>query len=119
MIEGLDPNVWAGLHELPAAGCIQLIDLYVETSPTLLAELRTATDTGNVTAFRSLVHQLKGSSASLGVHALQHLCEELEQQGRDDSLTDLAVALQRIEAAHGEGLRALAAQRASLDMRAR
>ena len=119
MIDGLDPSVWAGLHELPVADCIELIDLYVETSHTLLAELWTATDTGNVAAFRSLVHQLKGSSASLGVQALQSLCEALDEQGRAGTLTDLAAALQRIEAAHGEGLRALAAQRASLDMRTR
>ena len=119
MIEGLDPNVWAGLDELPAAGCIELIDLYVATSATLLAELRMAMETGNVAAFRSLVHQLKGSSASLGVHALQSLCKALDEQGRAGTLTDLAAALHSIEAAHGEGLRALAAQRASLDMRTR
>ena len=119
MAKGLDPTVWAGLRVLPAAARIELIDLYVETLPTLLVELRTAMDVGNSAAFRSLVHQLKGSSASLGVQALQHLCEELEQQAQGGSLTDLAVVLQRIEAAHGEGLRALAAQRASLDMRTR
>ena len=116
MIEGLDPNVWAGLDELPAADRIELIDLYVESSPTLLAEMRTAMEAGNVAAFRLLVHQLKGSSASLGVHALQHLCEALDEQARAGTLTDLAAALQRIEEAHGHGLRALAAQRASLDM---
>ena len=119
MIEGLDPNVWAGLDELPAADRIELIDLYVESSPTLLAEMRTAMEAGNVAAFRLLVHQLKGSSASLGVHALQHLCEELDEQGRAGTLTDLAAALQRIEAANGDGVRALAAQRASLRMQTR
>ena len=119
MIEGLDPSVWAGLHELPVADCIELIDLYVETSHTLLAELWTATDTGNVAAFRSLVHQLKGSSASLGVQALQRLCDELDQQGRAGTLTDLAAPVQRIEVAHGDGVRALAAQRASLCMQTR
>ena len=119
MIEGLDPNVWAGLDALPAADRIELIDLYAEASLALLAELRTATGTGNVAAFRSLIHQLKGSSASLGVQALQCLCEALEQQGRVGTLMDLAAALQRIEAAHGEGLRALAAQRASLCMQTR
>ena len=119
MIEGLDPNVWAGLDALPAADRIELIDLYVESSPTLLADLRTAMEAGNVAAFRLLVHKLKGSSASLGVQALQRLCEELDEQGRAGTLMDLAAALQRIEAAHGEGLRALAAHRASLDMRTR
>ena len=119
MIEGLDPNVWSGLRELPTAACVELIDLYLETTPTLLAELRIALDAGDVAVFRALVHQLKGSSSSLGVQALQHLCGELDQQGRAGTLTDLATALQRIEVAHGHGVQALAAQRASLGVETR
>ena len=107
MIEGLDPNVWAGLDELAAADRIELIDLYCESSRTLVAQLRTATDTDDVAAFRSRVHALKGSSASLGVQALWRLCDELDQQGRAGTLTDLAGARQRIEVAYREGLRAL------------
>ena len=119
MTKGLDPNVWAGLRMLPAAARIELIDLYVATLPTLLVELRTATDVGNSAAFRALVHQLKGSSASLGVQGLWHLCEELEEQSRVGALTDLATAVQRIEVAYGNGRRALAKQRASLRRRTR
>ncbi len=117
MIEGLDPNVWAGLRVLPAAARIELIDTYFEYSLTVLTELRTATDAGNGAAFWLLVHQLKGCSASLGVQVPWRLCEELEQQDRAGTLMDLSAAGHRIEVAHGEGIRALAALRASLDMR--
>ncbi len=53
MIEGLAPNVWSGLRVLPVAARIELINLSVENSLTLLAELRKATDAGNVGAYRS------------------------------------------------------------------
>jgi len=79
---------------LPVAGLVELIDLYAESSLAILMEPRRAAEHGDGTALRSLVHALKGSSASLGVQALQQLCEGLERQARRATLTDLAAALQ-------------------------
>ncbi len=117
MIEGLDPNVWAGLSMLPPEALVELIDLYAESSLSMLARLRTATEAGDGTAIQELVHSLKGSSAALGVQALQQVCDELLQQGRSGTSTDLVAAVQRIEVAHGAGARALAQQRAALLLR--
>jgi len=55
----------------------KLIGLYLADTATLLAKIETAFAARNLKEFRSLLHAVKGSSASMGTDRLTRLCTEL------------------------------------------
>jgi len=60
---------------------VQLIELYLEETPSLLAEMDKAVIQTNAAQLQSAAHTLKSSSASLGAMSLSKLCEQLESLG--------------------------------------
>ncbi|HYG53741.1 MAG TPA: Hpt domain-containing protein, partial [Burkholderiales bacterium] len=67
------------LEDLGAApGFVEkLIGIYVSDSATLLAKIEQALTGRNHAEFRSHLHALKGSSASMGADRVTRLCSEL------------------------------------------
>jgi HPt (histidine-containing phosphotransfer) domain-containing protein len=110
----LDPDVWADLRELPAADLAHIVETYLHNSLAILTTMRREASADNQAGFHVLLHQLQGSSASIGVQALPHLCAEVRHQLREGALVDLRVAVQRIETTYGREARALEAERAAL-----
>lgn len=77
----------------------RVIEMYLQSTPTLLQALRdAATGRNDPEAMRHAAHSLKSSSASIGATALAELCRDLEYMGRDGSIAGADVLVARIDA---------------------
>ncbi|HET6547200.1 MAG TPA: Hpt domain-containing protein, partial [Solirubrobacter sp.] len=59
----------------------QLIELFVESTPPLLAELREGAERADEDAVRRAAHKLKGSCQNIGAGLMARLAHRLEQGG--------------------------------------
>lgn len=79
----------------------QLSDAFRQEYPPLVQQIRQGIDTQDAESLRRAAHTLKGSAASLGAVPLSQAALELEQFGRNGTLTQDAAgeraALQRLE----------------------
>jgi signal transduction histidine kinase/DNA-binding response OmpR family regulator len=75
----------------------ELIEIYLEESPTLLQALNTAIVQSDATAIKQAAHTLKSSSASLGAIRFSQLCQELEMMGSDGATAQVRELLVDIE----------------------
>ena len=103
--EGRDPldrNILTSLRELQAENeadfLTELIDLFLEDSAILIAEMREAIAKEDAGAARQAAHTLKGSSGSLGAMKLSKLCLEAEMSARSGRLAELAGLFPALEA---------------------
>jgi HPt (histidine-containing phosphotransfer) domain-containing protein len=78
-IRALDENGAAGLLR-------QVVQLYFESTPRLIAELRRAQAAGQIEAVRNAAHSLKSSSATLGASRLAEMCKTVEHAARAGTL---------------------------------
>jgi CheY-like chemotaxis protein/HPt (histidine-containing phosphotransfer) domain-containing protein len=69
----------------------QLIELFVESTPPLLSELRAGAETGDEEAVRRAAHKLKGSCQNIGAGFMAKLAHNIEQasEASDAELTML------------------------------
>ena len=75
------------LDETGAGGLLrQVVQLYVESAPRLIAELRRAQASGQLDAVRNAAHSLKSSSANLGANRLAQMCQAVERAARAGTL---------------------------------
>ncbi|MHA2429211.1 MAG: Hpt domain-containing protein [Candidatus Hermodarchaeia archaeon] len=74
----------------------ELIDAYLDDSPVLINEMKTALQDNDAATFRRAAHTLKSSSASLGVLALSEISKELEQIGKAEILEQVDGKLDRL-----------------------
>jgi CheY-like chemotaxis protein/HPt (histidine-containing phosphotransfer) domain-containing protein len=84
-----------------------LIESFEANSRRCLAELRRAVDAGDAAATEAVAHQLKGTSAALGVRELNRLCVALEALAGNGTLQDAAGLLDECDREFGAGLQAL------------
>lgn len=110
----LDPDIWDGLGALPVTALIRLIDTYLDNSLAIFGNLREAAAAGDTFAFRRHIHQLKGSSAALGVCAVMDACVAVEAGHVTMTVPELRAALAHLQAVHGQSAVALAAQKGLL-----
>jgi len=78
-IRALDQGATAGLLR-------RVVQLYFESTPRLIAELRRAYAAGEVDTLRDAAHSLKSSSASLGATRLAAMCQAVEHAARAGAL---------------------------------
>ena len=64
----------------------RVIELYLTSSPDLMAELRSAMDGFDAERVRQAAHALKSSSANLGATRFAEYCRQLEEIARNDNL---------------------------------
>jgi HPt (histidine-containing phosphotransfer) domain-containing protein len=69
----------------------QLLDLFLQSTPPLLAELRTAIDGGDGEELRRAAHKLKGSCQNIGATFMVTLCRALESGDGDAGATVAAL----------------------------
>jgi HPt (histidine-containing phosphotransfer) domain-containing protein len=67
----------------------QLVELFAESSPPLIGELRVAVESADAAAIGRSAHKLKGSCQNIGATRMADLCRTLEA-GETDPLTTLA-----------------------------
>ena len=73
-----------------------MVDIYLETSPKLVAELGKGVASGNAGAIQLHAHSLKSSSARLGALLLESLCHELEEMGKNSALDESNGVLRKL-----------------------
>ncbi len=96
----LDADTLADLFEITGEDFdffAQLLDSYLTTSATLMADLRKSLDNGDATDVRMAAHTLKSGSADVGALILSQACGELEAMGRNDELDGAEDLLLQIE----------------------
>jgi HPt (histidine-containing phosphotransfer) domain-containing protein len=76
----------------------ELIGLFLEDTPNLLAELRGAVGQKDAEGLERAAHTLKSNSATLGAMTLSALCRELEAMGRAGTLEGAVEKLEQVEA---------------------
>ncbi len=92
----IDPTTFAELQESAGADFVtELVDTFLEETPALMAQLRTARQRSDVDAYRRAAHSIKSNSQTFGALALGALARDIELQGLH---ADAAVDMQAIYA---------------------
>ena len=74
-----------------------LIQIFLEESPHMLAEIRQAIDTSDAGLLRRAAHMLKGSAALFGAQPVVDAALRLEMMGRENNFALAAQGLDRLE----------------------
>jgi HPt (histidine-containing phosphotransfer) domain-containing protein len=93
----------------------ELIGLFLEDTPKLLADLRGAVVQKDAEGLERVAHSLKSSSATLGAMTLSTLCRELEVMGRAGTLEGAVEKVAQVEAEYERVKAALEEQTASTE----
>lgn len=97
----IDPQVWASLQALEAAGepgfLRELVGEFLAQAPSRIASLRAAGARGDAQALEREAHGFKGSCGSLGAFAMADCCDRLETMGREGSCLGHAHVLAGLE----------------------
>src|SRR5262245_49148904 len=97
----IDPNVWASLQALEAAGTPgflrELVSEFLAQAPQRISALREASLRGDARALEHEAHALKGSCGSLGASGMASCCDRLETLGREGSPLGHGDALVKLE----------------------
>ena len=75
----------------------ELLSVFLNDSPALLAQLRQAAAAGNSETFRRAAHSLKSNGANFGAAGLAALAQALEQAGKNGALDNVGGQLDEIE----------------------
>jgi two-component system, sensor histidine kinase and response regulator len=99
--EFIDPAALDGFRQFDTDSgpslLTQLIEVFLENTPTLLRDLRTALAKGAAPDLARVAHTLKGSCSNFGAHRLRSACMRLEQLAETGSLDGAEILLQEIE----------------------
>jgi CheY-like chemotaxis protein len=113
----LDPAALESLQEMgggEVAFLVELIDVFLEDVPQLLADMRQAVGQGDAAGLRLAAHSLKSNSADFGAMTLSNLCRELEALSKTGMLVGAAELVAQAEAEHERVKTALEAVRRDL-----
>ena len=96
----IDRATFAELKEISGDEFInELIDTFLEDSPTLIEEIRTSLATNRADTFRRAAHSMKSNAATFGASQLAALAKELEMLGKENKLHETGDRLQLLEEA--------------------
>lgn len=83
----IDKNTFNALKESTGDDfIIELINTFLEDTPSQLEQLRNALAAQDAEAFRRAAHTIKSNAATFGAHQLAALARELEMMGRENNL---------------------------------
>jgi len=85
----------------------RVIQLFHESSPTLLSTMQNAIDTGDANLLYKTAHSIKNSAANLGVTELTDQCRDLEVRARQGNLEGAQNLLFGIKESYAKALIAL------------
>jgi len=95
----LERAVFDKLREILGASLQQALAPFLEDTPTYLAQLAHAVDSGNADLARTMAHSVKGSSGNLGALHLARLAKDAEEFARAQRLEDIRPLLPQLRAA--------------------
>jgi signal transduction histidine kinase/DNA-binding response OmpR family regulator len=76
----------------------EILDLFLEDTPSLLATIREAIKTEDAAMLRYAAHSLKGSASNLGIRKMYYLCFTLQELGIQGFFLKAAEAFAELEA---------------------
>lgn len=79
--------------------CIELLELFVETTASNLNKLQSGLAAGDSEQVSEAAHTIKGSSANLGLMEIAEAAKGIEERARQNSLEGAADAVQSIRGA--------------------
>jgi HPt (histidine-containing phosphotransfer) domain-containing protein len=84
----LQPEALQAIRDLGGTSNLleQIVRLYFDTTPSLIANLKTALAASDLDGIRSAAHSLKSGSANLGARDLAQMCAKLEAAARTGSM---------------------------------
>jgi len=82
-IKAIIPEAAAG-----QAFLIEMIDIFTESTPSVIAEIKSAVSNGNAKSLEHFAHRLKGSCINIGARHMITLCETLERIGKSGVVAD-------------------------------
>jgi len=85
----------------------QVVQIYFDSAPALIEQLRAGMGASNLTAIRAAAHSLKSSSANLGANTLAELCRMVELAARAGSIGPEVPGVPAIEREYDAVRRAL------------
>ncbi len=88
----------------------RIVDIFLSSSPGIVAAIRAAADAGDAAALRQAAHKLKSSSANLGGNSLSEICRQLEAAGAAGAVADAVAMLDVLEFEYEAVERALRAE---------
>ncbi len=98
---GINPKPLQTLRQLGRQDFIpRLIRLFIDTAPGELVKLKLAVERADSVSAIAIAHQLKSSSAALGLTTISEAAKTLEMDGRAGKTANLASAVTAIEIAY-------------------
>lgn len=96
----LDMSTFEELKQMSGADFIdELVDTFLEDAPRLIAEMKSALQSGDADSFRRAAHSLKSNGATFGAAGLSALAKEQEMLAKEKRLDEAAALLPRVESA--------------------
>ena len=92
----------------------ELIDLFIDTAPAMLADIRSEFNAGNAVAMGKAAHTLKGSAANFGARQVVDLSRELENMGGENRMAGADRRIEQLSERLAEVTRALTAAKGDL-----
>jgi PAS domain S-box-containing protein len=77
---------------------LEILDLFLQTSPQRLEQMREARLKGDTPGLLALAHSLKGAAVQLGAWGMAELCQQIQTLGRAGSMAETGDLLYRLEA---------------------
>jgi HPt (histidine-containing phosphotransfer) domain-containing protein len=104
----IDPATFAELQASAGADFVaELMETFLEETPALLSELRSACQRGDADGFRRAAHSIKSNSQTFGALAMGALARDIELKGlQGDIATDLQ-AIDALQASYAQAVTAL------------
>ncbi|TWI06066.1 signal transduction histidine kinase [Luteimonas cucumeris] len=81
------------LEAMIGAGVVPIIGAFLDNTPRLIAQLKSAAEVPDLPLLRELAHSLKSSSANLGADALSEAAKRIELDAREQTLERPAAAV--------------------------
>ncbi|CAM2860845.1 Hpt domain-containing protein [Rariglobus hedericola] len=76
----------------------EILSIFLEDTPSRIAELHNSRASANVTSFVRAAHSIKGSSSNVGASELRSVAERLEHQARTYGLSEVDAQVAELEA---------------------
>ena len=68
----------------------ELAEMFLEDAPPLITKIQDGLEIGDGKLVKEAAHTLKGSSASMGLHAFSSHCKSIEQFAKSEDLSSAA-----------------------------
>ena len=78
----------------------ELIDTFLEDTPKMIAEIKSAYAANNIESFRRAAHSMKSNAATFGASQLAALAKELEMLGKENKLHETGDRLKALDEAY-------------------